>query len=304
MVLFRDRPDWADVAPIKQDDGPFPLVVIQYTESFVDCHDYFRAILQARETSERALNLTAVVIDHNSANYTAWYHRRLCLKALNADLHAELEFTETWMNDSPKNYQVWYHRRWLIQEIGDAGNELSVVAEAIDRDSKNYNAWSHRQWVVNKFNQFDGELDYTKRLIGEDVRNNSAWNHRHYVLVHHGITPEVAKREVAYALEVLKCAPHNEAPWNYIRAFIGTTTAAAQSALAKSKCLRWSDVPAVEQFADASGPQNRFALEVKSLILLEKGDVAAAKLVYGQLEVLDTVRARYWAWRAEQLTAT
>ena len=44
--------------------------------------------------------------------------------------------------------------------------------------------------------------------------------------------------------------------------------------------------------------------KVKSLILLEKGDVPAAKLVYGQLEVLDNVRARYWAWRAEQLTAT
>lgn len=71
--------------------------------------------------------------------------------------------------------------------------------------------------------------------------------------------------------------------------------------MAKSKCLRWTDVPAVEKFVDEAGPQNRFALEVKALLLLERGDVAEARVIYGQLEMLDNVRARYWAWRAEQL---
>merc|ERR1719460_301184 len=131
--LFRDRPEWADVTPIPQDDGPLPLVQIRYTESFVDCHDYFRAVLKSGEKSERVLELTCVVIDHNSANYTAWYHRRLCLKALAVDLQDELTFTESWMHDSPKNYKVW----------------------------------SHRQWVVSTFELYGGELDYTKQLIDE-----------------------------------------------------------------------------------------------------------------------------------------
>ena len=50
-----------------------------------------------------------------------------------------------------------------------------------------------------------------------EVRNNSAWNHRHYVLEHFGISPEVARQEVDFALAMLGRAPHNEAAWNYLR---------------------------------------------------------------------------------------
>lgn len=88
-------------------------------------HGYFRAIQQKNETSKRALQLTADVIQHNSANYTAWYYRRRCLKeqfitepsklamfatSLLQDLAIELDderiFTDKWARDCPKNYQA------------------------------------------------------------------------------------------------------------------------------------------------------------------------------------------------------
>lgn len=69
-VPLSQRPEWSDVTPIPQDDGPNPVVPIAYTQEFTEVMDYFRAVYLADERSPRALALTAEAVHMNPGNYT------------------------------------------------------------------------------------------------------------------------------------------------------------------------------------------------------------------------------------------
>lgn len=317
-VPYSERPDWQDVTPVPQDDGPEPLVVIRYPPGFEEVHSYFRAIQQKDEFSERALALTNDVIEHNAANYTAWYYRRRCLKELDSDMQTELDFIDMWAKDSPKNYQVWYHRRWLISEIerqlqekvaqGDetaaarikeiGDDELAYhmdVMQAND-DFKNYNGWSHRGFIVHKFNLWGGEMDFVNDLLRLDIRNNSAWNHRFTVLKNTKwpLTDETRQAEVDFTLGALRRCVRNESAWNYLAAFLGE---------GEGK-VPWHAIPAIEAFcleAVALAPEKeqlcRFAVEGLARVHEGRGELEEAERHYATLKDIDSIRASYWDWR-------
>jgi len=314
---YSERPEWQDVEPIAQDDGPHPLAVIRYPPGFQEVHSYFRAVQQRNEFSDRALKLTADVIEHNSANYTAWYYRRRCLKELKSDLQKELEFADKWARDCPKNYQVWYHRRWIITEMADAIRSSSKEQDDIDKevkelgqreleyhtdvmqvndDYKNYNGWSHRQFIVSKFGLWDKEMMFVEDLLRDDIRNNSAWNHRYTVVKNTNwpLTQEAREREVEYtAAQIRKCA-NNESAWNYLAAFFGD-----------GQCkVPWDSVPAVETLIDdvlaqASCPEQqcRYAVEARANLQEVRGQVKEALSQYELLKKTDKIRVNYWDWR-------
>lgn len=287
---------------------------------------YFRAIQQRDEFSPRALELTADVIQHNSANYTAWYYRRRCLKELDSDLTAELFFTDQWSRDCPKNYQVWYHRRWLITEIaaqlekkkaasdadgaellaeeirslGERELEYHLDTMQVNDDYKNYNGWSHRQFIVQKFDLWAGEMEFVENLLRDDIRNNSAWNHRYTTVKHTKwpLTEEGRQQEIDYTLKALRSGATNESAWNYLTAFLGD---------GEGK-VPWDAVPAVEAFcrevvAQASDPQRpcRFACEGLAQVHEARKETDKALQQYALLKEIDKIRANYWDWRAELL---
>ena len=105
-VPYSKRPNWADVKPIKQDDGPNPVVRIAYSERFSTIFDYIRACMHANEMSQRALDLTKDACEVNPANYTVWCYRRQILEHLRSNLKEELTFIGQIIKRNPKNYQV------------------------------------------------------------------------------------------------------------------------------------------------------------------------------------------------------
>lgn len=302
-----------DLAPIPQDDGPNPVVAINYTDEFRQLMDVFRAILAVDEMSERALALTSEVIEINPANYTAWHFRRRCLEALGSDLYSELRFIEEKAYDNPKNYQIWFHRRAIVERLDDPNAEIQFIRNVLIDDAKNYHAWSHRQWVLKTYNLWEGELAAIHAILTVDLRNNSAWNQRWFVLTRDGpITDaDVIRREVNYALDWIDKAIDNESPWNYIRGLMRY-----KDPQIGDYGWRFDVCPEVKERCLAL-KNTRAGSECRPLLsllleIMENGlrvnpqdseSLTEARGIVSSLITLDAVRRQYWEERQSRLEA-
>ena len=325
-----------DIDPMEQDDGPHPVCVIDYPESFQEIMGYLRAILQKDERSERAVELTSMALRFNPANYTTWWFRRQCLASLSVPpenlttnftyfspkyIERDLQLASQLGGPNPKNYQVWYHRRSLLEQSFSEGShddltpveeELEYVATVLKEDAKNYHAWSHRQWILKTVNHdkiWEDELIFSEYLILDDIRNNSAWNQRWFVVHRGSKSPCNADSELQYALEKGIMDAYNECPWRYYVAIVREQ----QRYLSKDEfsslvqaCER-DMIHAQEQvkMSIAGNVSECTHLSSALMDILEmKGGFDAystAKAIAQELETLDPIRKKYWKLRSTNL---
>ena len=284
---------WSDIEPIPQDDGPNPVVSINYANEFVKLMDLFRGVLAKGEYSERVLTLTEELLSMNPGSYTVWQYRRACLKALNSDLTEEVKYMDTFADENPKNYQIWQHRRVIVAMIGDGSREKEFCEKIFEEDAKNYHAWAHRQWAVQTFNLWDGEIEFVDKCLEEDVRNNSAWNHRWFVIHKHpnGATTEVVSKEITYTCEKIELVAKNESAWNYLRGIVNTHPTSQDT------IVSW-----LRAFVSSEGERskNYFALGLLADIRESSGTedgVGEAISLFERLVDADPMRSKSWTRR-------
>ncbi|KAJ7980710.1 protein farnesyltransferase/geranylgeranyltransferase type-1 subunit alpha [Quillaja saponaria] len=317
-VPLSRRPEWSDVSPVPQDDGPNPVVPIDYKEDFTEVMDYFRAIYLADERSPRALSLTTEAIGFNAGNYTVWHFRRVILEALNINLHNELDFIELIAKGNSKNYQIWHHRRWVAERLGrDATKkELQFTKKILSLDAKHYHAWSHRQWVLKTLGGWEEELDYCQQLLQEDIFNNSAWNQRYFVITRSpflGGLKAMRESEVHYTVEAIMAYPENESPWRYLGGlYKGGIMSWVNEPQVSSVCLKVLNSKRNYIFALSTlldllchgfQPLQKFRDAVDSLKTSDsdQSDPDLGRNICSILERVDPMRANYWIWRKSKL---
>ncbi|POO03443.1 Protein prenyltransferase, alpha subunit [Trema orientale] len=335
-IPLSQRPEWSDVTPVPQNDGPNPVVPIAYKDHFTETMDYFRAIFQAHERSPRALGLTSEAILLNPGNYTVWQFRRLVLEALSVDLHGELDFTETIAKGNSKNYQLWvkksflaisssvsnisadtyrHHRRWVAEKLGTiaTSKELEFTKKILSFDAKHYHAWSHRQWVLQALGGWEDELNYCDDLIEEDVFNNSAWNQRYFVITRSpllGGMNAMRESEVKYTVNAIIARPENESSWRYLRGLYRDDNQSWVNAPAVSSiCLKvlstkTNHVFALSTLLDLISHGFHPSQELRDIVnalSTPESDSDLARTVCTVLEHEDPIRADYWKWRKSKL---
>lgn len=310
---------WADVTPIPQNDGPTPLAPIAYSDEFKQSIGLLRACMKCEEYSERALAVTAAVIEQNPAHYTAWEYRYQILKAIGkdvipkeqwfvADVEPPVVEIGTWLDDicleNPKNYQVWNYRQHL--EVPGSlefyRGEHVFVDMVLADDSKNFHAWSHLKWAVRRggielFNTTE-ELKYSDGFLEKDVRNNSAWSFRFFVWDNDKDQPLADKDkfddEVEFVIRKIDLAPQNESAWNYMSGLFARYK--RDIAQLEGLCLQYASVK-----GDLPDINSMYALEMLGDIYAASGKVNEAEEALRRLKTMVPMRSGYWDYKLRKL---
>jgi protein farnesyltransferase/geranylgeranyltransferase type-1 subunit alpha len=288
---------------------------------------YLRAVMQAKEYSERCLRLTEHIINMNPAHYTVWLYRAANIFALKLPIPDEIAWLNRVALANLKNYQIWHHRHLLVENYFPtiasdpvtlstfAAAERSFLQQILAEDTKNYHVWSYRSYLVGKLNLFADadELRAIESMIDDDVRNNSAWSHRFFLVFSNPahaspgfaatesdpkVPAPVVDREVEYAQEKIRLAPQNQSGWNYLR---GVLVKGGRK-LGSVEEFAEEFVKGLGEGEESEDVLSTHALDLLAEIYAEKGDKEKADLSLRRLGMKwDRIRVGYWEWRRKCL---
>ncbi|KAG4303751.1 hypothetical protein PORY_002847 [Pneumocystis oryctolagi] len=284
--------------PTFQDDSINPIASIAYPPNYSEAMAYLKTIMIKEEMSERAMKLTAYLINMNPAHYTVWAYRMKVLINLKKDIFQELLWIEQLSKLHPKSYQLWHHRQLLIDIYGDPSMELNFLNQILEKDSKNYHAWSYRQWLTKRFNLWDIELSCIDFFLKKDIRNNSAWNHRFYVVFRENqyVTDDLLKKEIEYCKNAIAFSPQNPSPWLYLRGIFEKYN--LDISLLESFCLQYASLDPKED-QKMSSEALEFLADIYSLNEIFREN--AKKALQLLISKYDTIRKCYWKYKISLL---
>lgn len=200
--------------------------------------------------SDRALELTAICLRLNPANYTTWWFRRQILASQSLPTQDSKSSKSTYFSEelirkdlklvsklggsNPKNYQIWYHRRNLLEKsFSDIAtgltmdetlsslldDELDYISSVFDEDAKNYHVSLSQNSVPLEFDNYRISNFYILHAIICNAHEcflncfYQAWSHRQWILKTVNMT-EKWEEEMDFVDKLLKDDIRNNSAWN------------------------------------------------------------------------------------------
>ena len=215
MKEFRDTWDDTDPYPDPQKEGcPFH---VDHTVKYDLIMGTFRAVIDKKEYSRRALNLTTLIVTKNPTDITAWWYRQQVLTHIGYDWNQEMDFLDALLKETPKPYQMWNHRRWLDDRCDTVPDEEKRLFRIICLDNKNFHAYNFFSWFIKRWGYQPYFLNFVTDIISLYPTNNSAFNFRFFIVSHEKMD---CKQELEYTLNVLEKNTENESATTYIRGLL------------------------------------------------------------------------------------
>ena len=285
--LYANKKEWEDVVPIPLPQQRGDAFQVSYTDEYIDLMGYFLAVLDKKEVSQRALDITNQVIGKYPAHYTAWWYKYYILENTGFDFNKELEDLSAIIKKAPKSYQAWHYRQWLFEhakeDVSNA-NEVAFLNEVFQIDAKNFHAWSYAIWYAEKYQKFKEIYDLSVYQIEVDMRNNSAWNARRAMVDFMKSDLETEFKAGADSLNVIT---KNEAAVNFVFGLVEDDRKL---------------IPKLKELGETlytRNPKNPQALHILLWIASDENDTEKIKNLCSELIAVDPIRKPYYTLLSE-----